>query len=66
MPNAGGPASVVGSFSIKSHGARSMVTRYTSLTIAVFSSARVSKTGQPGYRIISGTATISESPHRSS
>ncbi len=59
LPNAGGTASVSGSFAGSDHGKRSVITLYTNLTIAAFTAACESKTGLAGYRIVSGSATLS-------
>ena len=59
MPNVGGTASVTGSFAGKDRGKRSVITLYTNLSIATFTTARQSKAGLASYRIVSGTATLS-------
>jgi hypothetical protein len=59
MPNTGGTASVKGSFAGKDHGARTVITLYSNLTLAKFATACESKAGLAGYKIIGGAESSS-------
>lgn len=59
MPNVGGTARVTGSFAGTDHGRRSVVTLFTNLTIATFTSACESPAGLARYTVTGGTATFS-------